>query len=149
MLCHHAGMTSIEAAFRTLPGTAAAVGVSGRHTIVVDRPEGRAGGRGLGHSGGQVLALAIGGCLCNDLRYLAAEEGLALGDISVDVSLTIEEPHVTGATVRVAVDAPTGVDTAALLQRAAAASTVGLSVIRGFPISVGPAHSPPPRPAAL
>lgn len=32
---------------------------------------------GLGFNGGQPLALAIGGCLCNDLRYVAHAMGVA------------------------------------------------------------------------
>ena len=33
---------------RSIPDTEAAVGWAGDHTIVVDRPPGKAGGRGLG-----------------------------------------------------------------------------------------------------
>ena len=32
---------------------------------------------GLDFNGGQPLALAIGGCLCNDLRYVAHAMGVA------------------------------------------------------------------------
>lgn len=46
---------------RNVAGTEAALGWAGSHTIVVDRPEGKAGGRNLGFNGGQLLALAIGG----------------------------------------------------------------------------------------
>ena len=131
-------MSTIDATFSTLPGTAAAVGVTGRHTVVVDRPEGRAGGRGLGLNGGQLLALAIRGCLRNDVRYVADEQAIAIGGVSVDVSLTLDETHVTGATARVRVDVPAGVDAAMLVERAAASSTVVLSLTRGIPIAVTP-----------
>jgi organic hydroperoxide reductase OsmC/OhrA len=131
-------MSTIDAKFSTLPGTAAAVGVTGRHTVVVDRPEGRAGGRGLGLNGGQLLALAIGGCLCNDVRYVADEQAIAIGGVSVDVSLTLDDTYVTGATARVMVDVPAGVDAAMLVERAAASSTVVLSLTRGIPIAVTP-----------
>ena len=63
---------------RNIPDTEAALGWAGGHTMVVDRPEGKAGGMGLGFNGGQLLALAIGGCLCNDLRYVAHDMGIAL-----------------------------------------------------------------------
>ena len=53
---------------RNVQGTEAAMGWAGSHTMVVDRPEGTAGGLGLGFNGGQLLALAIGGCYCNDLE---------------------------------------------------------------------------------
>ncbi|MEM7024296.1 MAG: OsmC family protein, partial [Pseudomonadota bacterium] len=45
------------------------------------------GGKGLGFNGGQLLALAIGGCLCNDLRYVAHGLGARLTRIEVDVVL--------------------------------------------------------------
>ena len=131
-------MSTMDAKFSTLPGTAAAVGVTGRHTVVVDRPEGRAGGRGLGLNGGQLLALAIGGCLCNDVRYVADEQAIAIGSVFVDVSLTLDDTHVTGATARVMVDVPAGVDAATLVEQAAASSTVVLSLTRGIPIAVTP-----------
>jgi organic hydroperoxide reductase OsmC/OhrA len=83
-------MADIKVELRNIAGTEAAMGWAGAHTMVVDRPEGRAGGRGLGFNGGQLLALAIGGCFCNDLRYAAAELGVALEDISVSVTLNLE-----------------------------------------------------------
>ena len=65
-------MPSMTVQLRSIPDTEAAVGWAGSHTVIVDRPEGKAGGRGLGFNGGQLLGIAIGGCLCNDLRYVAA-----------------------------------------------------------------------------
>ena len=58
--------------------------------MVVDRPEGKAGGMGLGFNGGQLLALAIGGCFCNDLRYVAHDMGIVLETIEVDVELQLD-----------------------------------------------------------
>ena len=46
--------TTVE--FRTVPGTRAAVGRSGAHTVIADRPAGKAGGMGLGFNGGELLA---------------------------------------------------------------------------------------------
>jgi len=131
-------MSTIDAAFSTLSGTAAAVGITGSHTVVVDRPKGRAGGQGLGLNGGQLLALAIGGCLYNDVRYVADEQAIAIGGVSVDVSLTLDDMHVTGATARVRVEVPAGVDAAALVEQAAASSTVALSLARGITVNVTP-----------
>ncbi|HTR13582.1 MAG TPA: OsmC family protein [Roseiarcus sp.] len=68
-------MTTTTVQLRSIPDTEAAVGWSGAHTIVVDRPDGKAGGKGLGFNGGQLLGLAIGGCFCNDLQYVAHEMG--------------------------------------------------------------------------
>ncbi len=42
-------------------------------------------GRGFGFNGAQLLGLAIGGCFCNDLHYVAAEMGVGLGKISISV----------------------------------------------------------------
>jgi organic hydroperoxide reductase OsmC/OhrA len=61
-------MAEVTVELRNVEGTEAALGWAGAHTIVVDRPDGRAGGRGLGFNGAQLLALTIGGCFCNDLR---------------------------------------------------------------------------------
>jgi uncharacterized OsmC-like protein len=66
-------MKSTTVELRNIEGTEAAAGWAGDHTLVVDRPEGKAGGQGLGFNGGQLLALALGGCFCNDLRYVAAD----------------------------------------------------------------------------
>jgi hypothetical protein len=52
-------MISTTVELRTVEGTQAAMGWAGGHTIVVDRPEGRVGGLGLGFNGAQLLALAI------------------------------------------------------------------------------------------
>jgi organic hydroperoxide reductase OsmC/OhrA len=124
---------------RSLPDTEAAVGWAGGHGIVVDRPNGRAGGQGLGFNGGEMLALAIGGCFCNDLRYVAHELGLTLDAIAVDVSIAIDggPPVVTGATLRVAIETEAGgADVSELLRRAWQSSTIGNSVRRGFPVTL-------------
>jgi organic hydroperoxide reductase OsmC/OhrA len=75
---------------RSIPGTQSTVGWAEGHTIVVDRPDGKAGGMGLGFNGGQLLGLAIGGCFCNDLQYVAHEMGISLASIEVDVAVTLE-----------------------------------------------------------
>ena len=46
--------TTVE--FRTVPGTRAAVGRSGAHTVIADRPAGKAGGMGLGFNGSPTRA---------------------------------------------------------------------------------------------
>jgi organic hydroperoxide reductase OsmC/OhrA len=57
-----ATMPTVSVELRNVAGTEAALGWAGAHTIVVDRPEGHARGRGLGFNGPQLLALTIGGC---------------------------------------------------------------------------------------
>ncbi|KQV75517.1 hypothetical protein ASC61_11155 [Aeromicrobium sp. Root344] len=129
-------MTTIQATFRTIPGTQAAEGRTGAHAVVVDRPAGVAGGAGAGMNGGQLLALAIGGCLANDVRYVAAVRHDTIDDVQVDVSLEIENGLITSGDVAIRLVVPDGVDTAALVDQAVAASTVLAAVRDGFPVTV-------------
>jgi organic hydroperoxide reductase OsmC/OhrA len=131
-------MAEIEVELRNIAGTAAALGWAGSHTLVVDRAPGRAGGQGLGFNGGQILALAIGGCFCNDLRYAAAELGVELEDISVSVRLALEgEPlAATSADMTVSCSAGDGADVGPVIARASAICTVANSVRAGFPVQI-------------
>jgi len=131
-------MTAMTVRLRGITGTEACVGWAGGHTIVVDRPEGKAGGEGLGFNGGQILALAIGGCLCNDLYYVAHETGVRLASVAVDVTVTFEGSPLlaTRALVHVAVEVEDpSVDVAAVIAHAQAISAVANSLIRGVPVS--------------
>ena len=83
-------MTTMTVNLRSIPGTHAAVGWAEGHTIVVDRPDGRAGGMGLGLNGGQLLGFAIGGCFCNDLQYVAHDMDVSLTSVEVEVTVTLE-----------------------------------------------------------
>ncbi|HTO28919.1 MAG TPA: OsmC family protein [Devosia sp.] len=129
-------MASMSVSLRSIPDTQAAMGWAGGHTVVIDRPDGRAGGLGLGFNGGQMIALAIGGCFCNDLRYMAETMGVRVDTISVDVTIILEgqPPLVVSAEVRAQVQGDG--DMAELVRRAAADSTVGNSVQRGFPVTI-------------
>jgi len=49
---------------------------------VIDRPAG-GGGRGLGFNGGQLLNLAVAGCISNDLFREAARRGIRLDHVRV------------------------------------------------------------------
>src|SRR5690242_5468460 len=119
-------MAQMTVELRNIGGTEAALGWAGAHTLVVDRPEGKAGGQGLGFNGGQLLALAIGGCFCNDLRTIAHARGVAIEAISVKVTLELSgEPLLaTGATMFVQCDLPAGGDATALITEAERVSTV-------------------------
>jgi putative redox protein len=70
--------------FRNVAGEAAAIGSAGPYTLVVDRPA-DGGGQGLGFNGGQLLYLAIGGCVSNDLFREAAVRGIRLTSVRVIV----------------------------------------------------------------
>lgn len=56
----------IEVATVTVQGKPTAIGNAGPFTLVVDRPA-DAGGEGVGFNGGQLLYLAVAGCISNDL----------------------------------------------------------------------------------
>ena len=130
-------MTTMTVQLRSLPDTEAAVGWAGAHTVVVDRPEGKAGGKGLGFNGGQLLGLAIGGCFCNDLHYVAHEMGLRLTSVEVDVTVSFEGSPLlaTEAVLRARVSAADkGADIEGLIRRAQAVSTVSNSLKRGIPV---------------
>lgn len=134
-------MVSITVDLQNVAGTQAALGWAGGHTLVVDRPEGRAGGMGLGFNGGQLLALAIGGCFCNDLRYVADAAGLRLSEIGVSVTVELDgDPLLaTSATMDVTCRRADGADAAEIVKRAARSSTVSNSLARGLPVTIRPA----------
>lgn len=73
---------SFEVEFRNVVGETAAIGSAGPYTLVVDRPA-DAGGRGLGFNGGQLMYLAIGGCVSNDLFREASFRGINLTTVRV------------------------------------------------------------------
>jgi uncharacterized OsmC-like protein len=132
-------MAEITVQLRNVHGTEAALGWAGSHTLIVDRAEGKAGGKGLGFNGGQLLGLAIGGCLCNDLRYVAHDLGVQLLSVEVDVTVRLEgNPALaTAAEIAVRVDAADKkTDVEVLIERAVAISTVVTSLQRGLSITV-------------
>ncbi|MBI1376117.1 MAG: OsmC family peroxiredoxin [Frankiales bacterium] len=67
---------------RNVHGSVTAVGSAGPFTVVVDRPE-AAGGGGHGFNGGELLHLAVAGCVSNDLFREAAARGIALTRVVV------------------------------------------------------------------
>lgn len=75
---------SFEVEFRNTHGRAASIGSAGPYTLVVDRPAGSSG-QGLGFNGGQLLYLAVGGCVSNDLFREADARGIRLTHVRVRV----------------------------------------------------------------
>jgi uncharacterized OsmC-like protein len=73
-----------EVEIRNVSGEPAAIGNAGPHTVVMDRPV-DGGGRGVGFNGGQLLYLAIAGCISNDLFREARAAGIRLQDVRVVV----------------------------------------------------------------
>lgn len=130
------GSDTVE--YRLLPGTRAAVGRAGTHTVIADRPEGKAGGMGLGFNGGQLLALAIGGCFANDLQALAEEVGLSIADLGISVSIDFEGKPSRATAARMKVDCvlADGSDPSELIERAKSVTTIGNSLRAGVPLEI-------------
>lgn len=131
-------MSSTTVEYRLLPGTRAAVGLAGAHHVIADRPEGKAGGMGLGFNGGELLALAIGGCFCNDLQALADDGGVTISDLRISVTLEFGETPSRTVGARMSVDCTLqdGSDPSALIERARKLTNIGNSVRAGFPLEI-------------
>jgi putative redox protein len=71
-----------EVEVRNVDGAVTALGAAGPHTLVVDSPA-DAGGGGRGFNGGQLLHLAVAGCVSNDLFREAAKRGMKLTRVVV------------------------------------------------------------------
>jgi len=69
----------------SVDGRTTALGSAGAFTLVVDRPA-EAGGGGQGFNGGQLLNLAVAGCISNDLFREAARAGIRLRRVQVTAS---------------------------------------------------------------
>jgi len=66
----------------SLSGTATALGWARGHTVVIDRPA-DGGGQDLGFNGGELLHLAVAGCVSNDLFREARTLGLRLTRVAI------------------------------------------------------------------
>lgn len=130
------GTTTVE--YRVLSGTRASVGRSGTHSVIADRPEGKFGGMGLGFNGGELLALAIGGCFCNDMQAIADQMGLTIADlrVSVDVDFGGDPVRATDARMRVECALADGADPSDLIERAKTDTTIGNSLRDGIPVRI-------------
>lgn len=130
------GTDSVE--FRLLPGTRAAVGRAGNHTVLADRSEGKFGGMGLGFNGGELLALAIGGCFCNDIQATAEQMGLAIADLRVSVSVDFDGQPSRATNARMEVDCTLsdGSDPSDLIDRARNVTAIGNSLREGMPVEI-------------
>lgn len=72
----------LEVETRSLDDQATAVGAADPYTVIIDRPA-SAGGGGLGLNGGELLYLAVAGCVSNDLFREAQATGIALPRVRV------------------------------------------------------------------
>lgn len=124
--------------YRLLPGTRAAVGQAGAHTVIADRPDGKAGGTGLGFNGGQLLALAIGGCFCNDMQAIADEMGFVIDDLRVVVTIDYAGQPSRATDARLTVDCKLADDADPwdLIERAKAVTTIANSLRAGITVEI-------------
>lgn len=132
-------MTSrtISLRFHGVPGTQAGLARSSRHVLIADRPEGVAGGQGLGFNGAELLSAALGGCFWNDLHYAAGAQGYALTCVEVAVETTLSGTplRVTAATIRARVEAGSPEHARACFEAACRASTIANSMRSAFPVA--------------
>src|SRR5256885_11746553 len=71
-----------EGGARNVQAEPAAIGNAGPFTVVMDRPA-DGGGRGVGFNGGQLLYLAVAGCVAHDLFREAGAGGIPLDRVRV------------------------------------------------------------------
>ena len=76
-------MFSVEV--QNIAGAVTAVGSAGPFTVVIDRPE-AVGGGGRGFNGGELLLIAVAGCISNDLFREADARGLSVHRVVVSAS---------------------------------------------------------------
>jgi len=129
--------------YRSIDGTEAALGTviggqSGAHSVIADRPVGKAGGQGMGLNGGELLAFAIGGCFSNDLRAVAHEMGVPISRLEVEVTLEFGgQPRVVASAVmKPRLETADGSDPAPVIARAQEVSVIRNSVQTGFRVAM-------------
>lgn len=119
-------------------GRSTALGSSGPFTLVVDRAV-DGGGGGLGFNGGQLLNLAVAGCISNDLFREGARRGLALDRVTVRVTSDYDGTPAVSTPIEVEVeveaDAP-DTDIAALVEHVDRIAEIPNSLRRGTAVRV-------------
>lgn len=127
----------------TVRGMPTAIGSAGPFTLVVDRPT-DAGGGGVGFNGGQLLYLAVAGCISNDLFREALAEGIALSHVRVTVRGDFSgEPAVSdeiGYDVEIEGDA-TSEQLRALVERVDGIAEIPNSLRHGTPVRLLAVHA--------
>ncbi len=131
-------MSGTRIEYRLKPSTRAAIGTAGAHSVIADRPEGKAGGMGLGFNGGELLALALGGCICNDLQVLADEAGKSIADLTVTVTIQFggQPSRATNVVMTIDCTLADGSDPSDLIERAKALTNIANSLRSGVPVEI-------------
>ncbi len=131
-----------EVEVRNVAGEPAAIGNAGPFTVVMDRPA-DGGGRGVGFNGGQLLYLAIAGCVSNDLFREARAEGLDLQLVRVVVRGDFTGDPAVSTAVEYDVELSGGAPEAALRELAArvdAIAEIPNSLRAGTSVELGSVH---------
>jgi len=127
-----------EVEVRNVDGAVTALGAAGPFTLVVDSPA-EAGGGGRGFNGGQLLHLAVAGCVSNDLFREAAKREVTLTRVVVTVDGGFGgQPVVsTGISYSVEVAGPAPeADLVALVNHVDAIAEIPNSLRQGTPVTL-------------
>ncbi|MDH3263848.1 MAG: OsmC family protein [Paracoccaceae bacterium] len=131
-MTHHIAIT-----FGPVAGTGAGLGQAGAKSLIADRPEGKAGGTGLGFNGGELLASALGGCLWNDLHYAADAAGVAVrvDTVEAEIELAGTPPRVVRGRLAVGLSGADEAGRAQVFEAACEGSTIANSLTAAFSIN--------------
>ncbi len=129
---------SFEVEVRNVDGAVTALGAAGPFTLVVDSPA-ASGGGGRGFNGGQLLHLAVAGCVSNDLFREAAKRGITLTRVVVTADGDYGGQTATSSgisySVEVAGQAPES-DLAALVNHVDVIAEIPNSLRQGTPVTL-------------
>ena len=127
-------MFSVET--RTVAGEVTAIGSAGPFTLVVDRPV-EAGGGGKGFNGGQLLYLAVAGCISNDLFREASRFGVDLDSVRVTVDGNFSGDPAVSSAVTYDVELSGSGDLEGLAREVDRIAEIPNSLRQGTPVSLG------------
>ena len=132
----------LEVEVRNVDGAVTALGAAGPFTLVVDSPA-EAGGGGRGFNGGQLLHLAVAGCVSNDLFREAAKRGITLTRVAVTVDGDYGGQPATSTGISYSVEltgqAPES-DLAALVNHVDVIAEIPNSLRQGTPVTLDRVH---------
>ena len=128
----------VTVSYTAIAGTEAGFGRSGNRSLIADRPEGVAGGSGLGFTGAELLAASLGGCLWNDLHHVAHAAGVPISVAAVEASVELagNPPRVVRAQVGVRMSGAPDATLREILAAASETSTIAASLRAAFPVHV-------------
>lgn len=128
----------VTMSYTAVTGTEAGLGRSGSRSLIADRPEGVAGGSGLGFNGAELLAAALGGCFWNDLYHMAHAAGVPISVAAVEaaVELAGNPLRVVRAQITARLSGAPEATLREILAAAAETSTIASSLRAAFPVHV-------------